>query len=287
VSEYTLHLGDCLDILPTLESGSVDLIAADLPYGTTACAWDEIIPLAPMWEQVRRVLKPRGTFLTTACQPFTSLLMMSNLEMFKQELIWQKGGNRGAGFTHAKNYHLKFHENILVFSSGIIAHNGAPNRMTYNPQGLKPYNQKATGRRKDGSDKGFNHGRKNNGHGLSRPSHKLIYEREFTNYPNSIIDIPLTEELMHPTQKPVALYEYLIRTYSNPGDTVLDFCFGSGTTIVAALNTWRNAIGIERDPDYFKLAQRRIEQASRQQPLFAETADAGERAEQMTMGVSA
>jgi site-specific DNA-methyltransferase (adenine-specific) len=250
-----LYLGDCLELLPNIPDQSVEAIITDLPYGTTACKWDEVIPFAPMWEQVKRVLKPRGVFVTTASQPFTSKLVMSNLEWFKYEWVWEK--NKVGAVSHAKNAPLKMHENVLVFSGGSVAHSGVENRMPYNPQGLKKF----------GETKKQVIGRSFNSKG-ARPSDKPTYIQEFTGYPLSVLTCDNETDLDHPTQKPVALYKYLILTYTNPGDTVLDFTAGSGTTGVAAVETGRNAILIEKDPGYFEIVQRRIKQAQAQPNLF-------------------
>lgn len=243
---YQLYHGDCLEILPTLEAGSVDLIATDLPYGTTACSWDTIIPFAPMWAEVKRVLKPNGVFLTTASQPFTSALVMSNPEWFKYEAIWSKGHT--GMFAVSKYRLLSVHENIVVFSHG--SH-------TYNPQMEvgNPYKEKP---RKNE--------RKNN-HKLGTKS--ILVINEGTRYPTTIIDINSQSSecnnttRTHPTQKPVSLYEYLIRTYSNPGETVLDFTCGSGTSGVAALLEGRRFIGIELMSEYYEISKMRLEDTAR------------------------
>jgi len=251
-----LYHGDCLEVLPTFPPASVEAIITDLPYGTTACEWDSIIPLAPMWEQVKRVLKPAGTFITMTGQPFTSNLIMSNLDMFKYEIIWRK--SKGFNFLHAKNAPIRRHENIAVFSLGIIAYIGhSENRMTYNPQGVKETNKKWHRPQKYQSE-----------HRYDRPSDKLSRVITQENFPDDLIDFGSEHNPPHPTQKPVDLYEYLIRTFTNPGETVLDICMGSGTTGVAAVQTGRNFIGIEKEQKYFEIASRRIAQAP--QPLFTE-----------------
>jgi DNA modification methylase len=245
VSTVTLHLGDCLAIMPTLPPQSVDAIITDLPYGTTACAWDEVIPFAPMWEQVKRVLKPRGVFVTTASQPFTSALIMSNVDWFRYEWIWEK--SNAVDFALAEKRPRKLHENIITFSQK--GHD-------YHPQMErgKPYVDKP---RK----------RSNNIHKFSMPN--LGIENKGTRYPSSVQFFGNgNNDNDHPTQKPVALYEYLILTYTNAGDTVLDICAGSGTTGVAAILTGRNAILIEKDAGYFAIAERRIHDALQQPNLF-------------------
>lgn len=224
--------GDCLEVMMTLPAQSVDAIITDLPYGTTKCKWDSVIPFAPMWEAVKHVLKPKGAFVTTASQPFTSALVMSNPVWFRYEWILQK--NRGGDIFNSKKYPIKRHENILVFSK---------EKHLYNPQGLekKPKKRSAT----------------KAGRLFYAEKYKPEYIQEFTGYPTSNLYFPITESV-HPTQKPVALYEYLVRTYTNEGDTVLDMCFGSGTTGKACRNTGREFIGIERDPDYFLIAKQEL-----------------------------
>jgi site-specific DNA-methyltransferase (adenine-specific) len=223
-------------MLPTLPDGLADAIITDLPYGTTACSWDEVIPFEPMWAQVKRLLKPRGAFVTTASQPFTSKLVMSNAGWFRYAWVWNK---RLAGnFLLAKYQPLKIHEDVCVFSA---------NGHTYAPQ-----MEKGLMRRKGGG--------KSNLWQLS-----LTTATNDDYYPKSIIDSPNTNrDIVHPTQKPVALYEYLIRTYTNEGDTVLDFTCGSGTTGVACMNTGRYFIGVELREDYADIARARIAKAAEQ-----------------------
>jgi len=239
-----LICGDALEALPTLD-GPFDAIITDLPYGTTACKWDTVIPFGPMWAQVKRLLKPRGAFVTTASQPFTSLLVASNLEWFKYEWIWEK--DRATCFLDASRKPLKAHENMVVFSR---------NGHTYNPQktaGHKPGNRPG----KRGKEAEVYRP------GLVSPPIGGSTER----YPRSVIKFNTPNSAygtLHPTQKPVALYEYLVRTYTNEGDTVLDFCMGSGTTGVAAINTGRSFVGVELDAGYYAIAQRRIAEAQQQ-----------------------
>jgi site-specific DNA-methyltransferase (adenine-specific) len=237
-----LRLGDCLEIMPDLPDKSVDAIITDLPYGTTACSWDTVIPFEPLWAQVKRLLKPRGVFVTTASQPFTSALVMSNPEWFRYEWVWNK--SRPNGFLDANRKPMKAHENIVVFSQ---------NGHTYNPQGL---------RRKDKPNK--NSGIENV---YGKVKQGYTQEITFTNYPNTVLPFASLQNYDHPTQKPVALYEYLILTYTNPGDVVLDPCMGSGTTGVACIKTGRDFIGIELREDYFAILQRRIEGAQQQLTL--------------------
>jgi site-specific DNA-methyltransferase (adenine-specific) len=247
--------------MPTIPDGSVDMILADLPYGTTACKWDTIIPFEPLWKQYKRVIKRNGAIVLFGSQPFTSALVMSNLPMFKYCWVWDKVSK--GDIMNAKNKPLKQHEDVCIFSFGTTA-NGSNRRMTYYPQGVLP-NTRTPNRqnRQEGAFKGL------------RPSHPLIYMRQGTNYPASIITLTNADHTQryHPTQKPVALGEYLIRTYTNEGETVLDNTMGSGSFGVAAVNTGRDFIGIEKDTEhgYFDIAVRRIreaEQAWRQLELL-------------------
>lgn len=254
---HTLYHGDALEILPTLPAQSVHAFITDLPYGTTACEWDSIIPLDKMWEQVKRLLVKGGCFISTASQPFTTELIKSNLKMFKYELIWDKG--RGFEPQLANIRPMKSHENILVFGVG---------KIKYNPQ-MQPIKSYVS-RRKAGTSLN-----RKDGTGQNIFASKPFAEKKYTHsFPLSIIEAGF-ERGEHPTQKPVSLYEYLIETYTDPGDTIVDLCFGSGTTGVAAVRRGRNFIGIELlpqkegDPNYFEIGKRRIEQAP--QPLFTES----------------
>lgn len=252
--DFTCYQGDCLELMPHLvPDNSVDLILCDLPYGTTACAWDSVIPFDALWVEYRRIAKPNAASVLTASQPFTTLLIASNMAQFKYNWVWEK--SKGSNFTHAKNMPIKFHEDVCVFSSAPIGHVSqlGGRRMSYNPQGLVKVDKKWSRPKKYDTE-----------HGLTRDSHKLDRVIEFEGYPKSILRFGNSDNRgrgMHPTQKPVALMEYLIRTYTNEGDTVLDNCMGSGTTGVACANTGRNFIGIERDPTYYAQAYERIKQA--------------------------
>jgi len=232
--DVTLYLGDCLDILPTLPAQSVDLIATDLPYGTTACKWDVIIPFELMWKEVKRILKPHGAFVTTASQPFTSALVMSNIDMFKYEWVWDK--KKGGNIMNLKSQPYKVHENILVFSKN-----------THNYYPIMTDQKERTG-------KTYSKGEAN---GIENYGDVRVYDKR---YPKSIIQESNANQKgkIHPTQKPIALFEYLIKTYTNEGDTVLDFCMGSGTTGVACVQLGRNFIGMEMDKKYFNIANERI-----------------------------
>lgn len=227
---YTLMEGDCLERMKEIPNGSVDMILCDLPYGTTQNKWDAIIPFDTIWAQYRRLCG--GAIVLTATQPFTSALIMSNPSDFKYAWVWEKSSI--TGHLNARRMPMRAHEDILVF----MEHE-------YIPQDLQPY-QKIKKRGHNGTNFGKS-GSEN--------------FQEWTNYPRSIIRFPREGKAIHPTQKPVALMEYLIRTYTNPGDTVLDNCMGSGTTGVACMNTGRKFIGIEMDPGYFEIASKRIEKA--------------------------
>lgn len=237
--------GDCLEVMPTLEAGSVDAIITDLPYGTTACKWDVIIPFAPMWAEVKRLLKPRGAFVTTASQPFTSALVMSNPGWFKYEWIWDK--KKGGNPLLSKIQPIKVTENIVVFSE---------NTANYYPQ-MTP--------RDKPKSRGKNRGVKSQTTNNAFTDNKVYVDY----YPKNIIEISNASQKnkLHPTQKPVALLEYLILTYTNPGALVLDICAGSGTTGVACVKTGRDFIGIEKDAGYFEIMQRRIAEAQQQMVL--------------------
>ena len=241
-----LMKGDCLERMKEIEDGSVDMILTDPPYGTTACKWDSIIPLEPMWEQLNRIIKPNGAIVMTASQPFTTTLIASNMKMFKYCWVWEK--SRSPGHVHAKNKPMKKHEDIVVFSTGTTVHKSqSKTRMTYNPQGLTSITPKI--RKKGGSTDAVMG---------ERPSHKDTIQTE-TGYPTTILKIKSYGNTVHPTQKPVALMEYLIKTYTNEGETVLDFTMGSGSTGVACKNLNRLFIGIEMDDKYFEIAKERIE----------------------------
>ena len=244
--QINLINGDCLEVMKDIPDGSVDMVLTDPPYGTTACKWDSIIPLEPMWEQLKRIIKPNGAIVMTASQPFTSKLISSNYKMFKYCWVWEK--NRPSGFAQCKNKPLSGHEDIVVFSSGVTVHKGqSEKRMDYHPQGLVEINKKTSGARPSQNAGGMSY----------RPSHKKTIIQTHTNYPRTVIKFK-GDQGLHPTQKPVALMEYLIKTYTNEGETVLDFTMGSGTTGVACKNLDRDFIGIELDTEYFDIAKGRI-----------------------------
>ena len=227
---------DCLEGMKRIPDKSVDMILADLPYGTTRNKWDSIIPLEPLWEQYDRVIKDNGAIVLTAQTPFDKVLGVSNLKYLKYEWIWQK--DAGTGFLNAKKMPLKDHENILVF------YKKPP---TYNPQmrtGFKPYETKR-------GHLGSNYG----------SCVESVAKSNGERYPLTTMKFQRDSSKLHPTQKPVALFEYLIRTYTNENETVLDNVMGSGTTAIACINTNRNYIGFELDETYFNIANERIEKS--------------------------
>jgi site-specific DNA-methyltransferase (adenine-specific) len=235
--------------MKTIESGSVDMILTDPPYGTTACKWDSIIPLELMWEQLKRVIKPNGAIVLFGAQPFTTTLISSNMRMFKYCWSWKK--SKASNFPHAPNMPLKILEDVVVFSGGIIGHKSQARvkRMPYNPQGTTE-GKTVVKQNKNTSELKY--------HRDSQTNHTTGYKCKRENYPTTLLDIK-SENGLHPTQKPVALMEYLIKTYTNENETVLDFTMGSGTTGVACKNLNRDFIGIELDEGYFNIAKERIE----------------------------
>ena len=246
----------CLQGMWRIPDKSVDMILCDLPYGTTACKWDTIIPFEPLWEQYERVIKDNGAIVLTGSQPFTSSLIMSNPKLFKYCWVWEK--TMPTGGIHAKNKPLKIHEDIAVFSLGTTVHaSQSKNRMPYFPQMEegKPYKTL----RKKGTLKSLSQIAHRNSH----VDYLKVNNGE--RYPKSIIKAanPKNNSL-HPTQKPITIFEYLIKTYTNESETVLDNCMGSGTTAIAAINTKRNFIGFEKDETYYKLSIERIEKHKRQ-----------------------
>lgn len=226
---------DCLVGMQNLKDKSVDMILCDLPYGTTQNKWDSIIPLDELWIQYNRIIKDNGAIVLTASQPFTSILISSNINFFKYSWVWEK--SLKTNFLNAKKQPLRSHEDIIVFYK---------NQCTYNPQGLK-----------EGSINGGNKHTSSYGKWVKKENNQ-----KFTGYPASVLKIPNGNHgNIHPTQKPVYLFEYLIRTYTNEGDLVLDNCMGSGTTAIACINTLRNYIGFENDihHGYYKESLKRID----------------------------
>ena len=241
-SKATLLNGDCLELMKGIPDGSVDSIITDPPYGTTACKWDSVLPFDKLWEQYERIIKPNGAIILFGSQPFTSALIMSNPKLFKYELIWDK--KTGLGFLDSKFRPLKSHENIIIFGLGGCS-NGSKIPMKYNPQGLI----ETTKQNKNTKSNILN----------SEPKKRENLGTTHTNYPKSIHTFSRVSG-NHPTEKPLDLLEYLVKTYTNEGDMVLDNTMGSGTTGVACKNTNRNFIGIEKDENYFEIANKRINQ---------------------------
>ena len=233
--------------MKTLEPGSIDLVLTDPPYGTTACKWDSVIPFEPMWAELKRVRKPNAAIVLFGSEPFSSHLRMSNIKEFKYDWVWEK--NRPVGFVNAKLRPLAITEVVSVFSDGKTA-NGSLN-MRYYPQGIIKVEKMVRSPSKPKNENSY-----------SRPSHKKIFFQENGNYPRTILKFSKDENGLHPTQKPVALLEYLIKTYTLEGETVLDFTMGSGSTGVACKNLNRKFIGIEKDEKYFQIAKARINAAT-------------------------
>ncbi|NLC39795.1 MAG: site-specific DNA-methyltransferase [Clostridiaceae bacterium] len=241
-----LH-GDCLEVMKDIPDKSVDLILTDPPYGTTACKWDSVIPFEPMWEELERIITDDGAIVLFGSEPFSSVLRTSNLKRYKYDWKWEKPS--GANFLNFKFQPAKVHEDICVFGKMASSYSKRGS-MRYNPQMEKgnPYTQKS-GKQKT----------KNNNTSVRSEIEQVITENTGERYPRSVLKFTNDKGRLHPTQKPVELMGYLIKTYTNEGETVLDFTMGSGSTGVACLNTDRNFIGIELDDKYFEIAKERIE----------------------------
>jgi site-specific DNA-methyltransferase (adenine-specific) len=241
---------DCLEGMKRIPDKSIDMILCDLPYGTTACKWDTIIPFEPLWEQYNRVIKDNGAIVLTATEPFASTLRMKNLNMYKHEWIWNK--ENAGNFINAKNHPLRVHENVLVFSNGKV--NYYPIMTDADPKNIRPLGVKKQKTDFMGKVSG----------GEFKPAKKYNPKKR---YPKTILTYNARAKecnnvnRVHPTQKPVDLFEYLIKTYTNEGETVLDNCMGSGTTAIACINTNRNYIGFELDKHYCDIANERIQKA--------------------------
>ena len=256
----TIYNEDCLTGMQRIPDGSVDCIICDLPYGTTACKWDSVIPFEPLWEQYKRVIKPTAPIVLFSQQPFTSALIMSNIEMYKYNWIWQK--DNASNFLLASHQPLKVTEDICVFGFGATTNSPRGVYLNYNPQkekGGKPYVQSSGKQRADTSIMRGNKEAVKGG---------WITESNGDRFPQNIIRFNRDKDRLHPTQKPVELIRYLIRTYSQEGDTILDNTIGSGTTAVAALREKRHFIGFELNRDYYDIALRRIKLEQQQQTLF-------------------
>ena len=236
-SNVSLHNVGCFEYMSSIQAGSVDAIITDLPYGTTKCAWDTPLNLNEMWSLVWRVLKPSGVFITTATNPFTSVLIASQLPKFRRSLVWDKG--IGIDFLNANRHPLKCHEDIVIMAAGNV---------TYNPQFNtgKPYNAVAQADR--GTIVNQNGG----------PVHRQEVVNTGTRHPMSVVRFKPEGGKVHATQKPLALYEWLVKSYSNKGDKVLDICAGAGTTLLACANTGRVGVGCELDPEIYATAIKRL-----------------------------
>ena len=245
MSKIELMKGDCLERMKEIPDGSVDLILTDPPYATTKNKWDSVIPFEPMWDHLKRIIKPNGVIVLFAQTPFDKILGASNIDMLKYEWVWFK--NRPTGHLNSKFAPLKSHENILVFTEGSTSFvKNTKNSSTYNPQGLVAclkVNKRTRG----------------NGN-YDEVNNKLENVALFENYPKSVLNFKV-EVGLHPTQKPVALLEYLIKTYTQENETVLDFTAGSMSTAIACINTNRNGIMIEKDEQYFKVGSERVKRA--------------------------
>lgn len=239
-----IYLGDCLELMKELPDKSIDMILCDLPYGTTACKWDTIIPFEPLWAQYKRVIKDNGAIVLTASQPFTSALVMSNIKDFRYCWVWDK--KKGGNIMNLKSQPYKVHEDVCVFS-------------------IKPHlYYPIMTEQKERTGKTYSKGEAN---GIENYGDIRTYNKK---YPKSILEISNADqrEKIHPTQKPVALFEYLIKTYTNEGELVLDNCAGSGTTAIACLNTNRNYILMEKEQKYYDIINERIKKHTEQQKIF-------------------
>ena len=252
MKDFELWQGDCLELMKDIPDGSVDLILCDLPYGTSASSWDKKIPMSELWVEYERIIKPNRAIVLFAQQPFTSFLISSNVKLWKYNWIWEK--DNGTNFMNSHYCPLKITEDICVFGKGATSFVKNGENLIYNPQFTegKPYTI-ISGNQKSNSAvvRGGKGGRDDVGGYLT--------ENDGKRYPKNLIKFNRDKDKLHPTQKPIALLEYLVRTYSNYGDTVLDNCMGSGSTGVACVNTNRKFIGIELDPKYFTIAKDRIE----------------------------
>jgi len=255
MSNVQLMNGDCLELMKQIPDKSVDMVLCDPPYGTTKCKWDSVLNLESMWNELNRVLKDKSNCVITAAEPFTSVLCVSNISQLKEKLVWVK--HKPSNFACGKIMHLKYHEDVVVFAKG--------SKRTYNPQ-MQERKSDRVAQMQRGKSKKWSTVR-TDGEEVSMqtqydPKEWSEYDANLK-YPSSVIEIPAvasnsSEKVKHPTQKPVALMEYLVKTYTNKGDLVLDFTMGSGTTGVACVNTGRNFIGIELDETYFDIAKERI-----------------------------
>lgn len=252
--DIQLYNGDCLEVMRQIPDKSIDLIIADLPYQTTANSWDTLIDFKELWAQYERIIKDDRAIVLFGSGSFTYKLISSNEDLYRYKWIWYK--TKRGNFVNANNRPMTAYEEIMVFSKAATA-NGSKNKMLYNPQGLIP---KKTVRHDNGTRFGTMAGK--------RPSHQETTISEYTNYPCDVLEFASETNPLHPTQKPIPLIEYLIRTYSNEGDTVLDNCAGSFTTAIAAMNANRNFIGIELEKKYFNIGVERVKDRASQIDMF-------------------
>lgn len=238
----TLINGDCLEVMKDIPDNSIDMILCDLPYGKDVYKWDNIIPIKDLFNEYKRITKINSAIVLTSSQPFTTFLIYNNIDIFKYSLIWEK--SKSTGFFDVMFRPMKSHEDICVFSRGGCS-NGSINRMIYNPQGLVKLDKPLKRTKKNVSI-------------TTRCVTEPKGEQRYTNYPKSVLKFSNDGKTIHPTQKPVALFEYLIKTYTNEGDLVLDNCSGSGTTGIACKNTGRDYILIEKDKEYYEKSKERL-----------------------------
>ena len=246
-------LGDCLELMKYIPNGSIDMILCDLPYGATNCKWDIIIPFDKLWEQYERIIKPNGAIVLTASQPFTSALVMSNINLFKYELIWEKSNPTGMG--QANKRPMKYHENICVFYKS---------QPTYNKQMIPRTDNTVKSMIKNGGKFNVSNTMSGNQQSIAYKDINANRYSETEKNPSSVIKInsirPISKEYLgHPTQKPIPLFENLIKTYTNEGELVLDNTAGSGTTAIACLNTKRQFIVMEKEQKYYDIILKRLE----------------------------
>jgi site-specific DNA-methyltransferase (adenine-specific) len=252
-----LYNGDCLEVMKQIESQSIDAIITDPPYGTTACKWDSVIDFELMWKELNRVIKPTGAIVLFAQQPFSSVLLVSNIKRFRHRFLWQK--DKCANFMAAKAQPLKYTEDILVFCNvGFLKNQFGKTTGTYNPQMREGKGNDRNLEKIVDKSKNLNDINKRDNPTRLKLSNNSAKQR----FPKDILNITTQHKRVHPTQKPVLLMEYLIRTYTNENETVLDFTMGSGSTGVAAKNLKRNFIGIEKDEKYFEIAKQRLNNAT-------------------------
>tara|TARA_Y100000052_G_scaffold1262_2_gene1029 strand:+ start:308 stop:1054 length:747 start_codon:yes stop_codon:yes gene_type:complete len=247
-------LGDCFDMLPTLSDHSVDFIFADMPYGTSGCRWDTVIPLEPLWKELERIITPTGVIALTATPPFSAVVTCSNLKMFRYRWVWDK--IQGGNFQLAKLQPMNNVEDVLIFSHGRSA-NGAKIKAAYIPQ-MTPHMKPS----KSGGPPSVSRLLNQNSMVAQKSVRTEKYPTALLRYPK-----PHSSKRLHPTQKPTALIEYLINTYTTKNQTVLDFCMGSGSTGLAALNTGRGFVGIEKDEEYFWKSHQRIQNRKNELPF--------------------